>query len=312
VAKNVAVDVDGLVTQALVKLATADGPLRLTGKGIDPPALFPTGSGTNKEVITRLKSSELIAESRSGRNTLVSLTEAGFLKVAGAIPEDKIGAIAKAVAVDLKLNERIEFINEVVRLNPIATADLLPILEAAVAEEKFAADERARAAAKRRETETESLAAIDRWKATIEERRRARIEALQAELAAEGVESTDLELPPRSTTKYPRTHDSNVQTPAPDDMNFRRQLARRLVSSWIEAVESKKTEALQFLETAIWNISEFRQIGEVGQTLPFDGRYHEGGAGLFTGGPVKIVRPGWVLQEEDDREYILLKALVVS
>jgi len=69
-------------------------------------------------------------------------------------------------------------------------------------------------------------------------------------------------------------------------------------------------EAREFLESAIWNINGFKPVGEVGQRLSFDGRYHEGGSNLFTGDLVKIVRPGWLFEEADDSEYVVLKAQV--
>jgi hypothetical protein len=94
--------------------------------------------------------------------------------------------------------------------------------------------------------------------------------------------------------------------------DFRRQMARRLVSSWVEAVEANKPEAREFLEAAIWNISGFRMIGEVGQSLNFDGAFHEGEAGLFTNDRVRVLRPGWVLEEQDGNEYIVVKAQVAK
>jgi hypothetical protein len=66
------------------------------------------------------------------------------------------------------------------------------------------------------------------------------------------------------------------------------------------------------MESALWNVKGFRLIGEPGQRTSFDGRYHDGDPGLFTNDPVQVARPGWVLDEADGGEYVVLKARVTS
>ena len=183
----------------------------------------------------------------------------------------------------------------------------MPVLEAAVAEEK-AETESVRPRAKRRAAEAASLARW-RWKAAIETHRQARITALQRELAAEGADPDE----PLPATTKPRTPTAPPPAPTtPEEKDFRRNVARRLVSAWVEAWDAKKPDAREYLESALWNVAGFRQVGQPGEQTKFDGRYHEGAPGLFTGDAVRFARPGWVLEEEDDREYVVLKALVTK
>ncbi|MBA4187525.1 MAG: hypothetical protein C0467_05845 [Planctomycetaceae bacterium] len=314
-AKKAAVNTDELVKQALQKLLASDVPLRFTGKG-EHQALFASTAGANKDVIARIKdeAKPLVAEVGIGKTATVQLTAAGFAFVVESLPEDKVGVAAKQIALGLPLAERISFLQEIVRRTPPAAAELLPVIEAATVEELAAVEKHAKEAAEQRKRDTVTLEAIERWKQVIESRRAARIAALQQELAAEGAEPE--ELPQRKAAVVPvaRTAEPGTQPvpSTPEEIGFQRQVARRLVSSWLETWDPDKPEVRQFLEAAIWNVSEFRQVGDVGQEVKFDGKYHEGGAGLFTNSAAKVVRPGWVLQEADDGEYVLAKAQVVA
>ena len=73
---------------------------------------------------------------------------------------------------------------------------------------------------------------------------------------------------------------------------------------------AKKDGASDYLESAMWNIIGLRIIGEAGARVGFDGRYHECETPVFTGDSVKIVRSGWLLKEDEDRDYVPLKAVV--
>jgi hypothetical protein len=298
---------DELVDEALLKLAVADGPMRLSGKG-DPPALF---TSAKKEVTAILKdrAAALVAEAGSGKNAPVQLTAAGFERIAAAVPDDKVGPVAKRLAEAMPVGERVAFLHRIVGRTPLATAELVPVLEAALAEEKVESEKRAAEAAKRREAETASLAALKRWEAAIEAHKQARIAALRRELAAEGADADE----PLPATPKPRAPTAPPPAPTtPEEKDFRRNVARRLVSAWVEAWDAKKPDAREYLESAIWNVAGFRQVGQPEEQTKFDGRYHEGAAGLFPGDAARIVRPGWVLEEEDDREYVVLKALLAK
>src|SRR5437868_5257909 len=153
--------VEELVTRALVTVATADGPVRMSGKG-DHPAVFPTTAGGNKDAITRLKYADppLVTLSGKGKTETIELTAAGFQQVLPHLPEEKVGGLAKGLAAELPPAARVEFLNEIVRRTPPAATELLPVLEEAVAAEKAEAEARAAAAAKRREQEEATRQAV--------------------------------------------------------------------------------------------------------------------------------------------------------
>jgi hypothetical protein len=309
VAKKV-VDIDALVKESLLKIANASGPLRLAGKGED--TVFTSAGGANKQAIAALKDQAipLVVENGSGKTATVALTAAGFERIADALSAEKLVEIVSSLAGGLPPSARVMFLQELVRKTPPAITGLVPLLEAANAAEKIEAETRAREAEKQRAAEAASLAALERWKSLLLERKKQRIDALRNELAAEGAE-VDLPLPPSPKPSKPANGPTPLALPSDaEEVAFRRNVARRLVSSWVDAWDKSKQEAREFLESAIWNISGFRQVGEMGQRLSFDGRYHEGGAGLFTGDVVQIIRPGWVLEEADDCEYVVLKAQV--
>jgi len=313
--KAVGPSVDELVQQALVTLATAEGPVRLTGKG-DPPALFANAIGANKEPVARLldTNTPLVAATGPEKNAPLRLTLTGLKQVLPHLPPEKVGVAAKPVAASLPAVERAIFLNEMVSQSPAAAGELLPLYEEAVAAEKAAAEARATAAAKQREQEEAIQAAIRRWLDLSTQRKKQRVDALLQALEAEGAEAPTpivvVAQQPAPQSEVPHRPTLPVLHPeTEEDRTFRRQMARRLVSAWIDGWDEKKTEARQLLETAIWNVTGFRQIGEAGQQVTFDGTQHEGPAGMFPGDQARVIRPGWALEEED-REIIIAKAVV--
>lgn len=296
------VSVESLVDEALRKLATADGPLRLSGKG-DPPALFASAAGANKDAIAQLQDAALIRV--EGKNSPVKLTAAGFARVLPGIPEEKVGGLAKAFAADIPTAAaRVEFLQEIVGRTPTARAELLTVLDESLKAESAETEARLAAATKRRERDEADRDAAARWIRLIDDARKKRVAALLRELEIEGEK---VDAPPPTPAPPAPSGGSKPVTPA--DHGFRRDTADQLTSAWRAAWDDKKADAREYLESAIWNVRGFRTIGEAGQQIPFDGRLHEGGAGLFTGDAVRVVRPGWLI-EEDDREYVALKALV--
>ncbi|HJZ56004.1 MAG TPA: hypothetical protein VKE74_13640 [Gemmataceae bacterium] len=303
--------VDELIIRALVTIATAEGTVRLSGKGDHSPVFTSTAGGA-REAIARLKDDDppLAKITGKGKTESVHLTAAGFQHALPHIPAEKVGPVAKSLAAELPAAAAVEFLNGVVRRTPDAAPELLPILEEALAAEKAEADARAAEAARRRETEEASRKAIAQWLTLLEQRQQQRIDALTRELLAEGGKVP--ELVPAVRVPVPESLRPPALRPeTAEDATFRRQVARRLVSPWLEAVDGHKEEARRYLETAIWNITGFRKIGEAGERVTFDGARHEGPAGLFTGDQVRVVRPGWAL-EENDGEYLVLKAQVAK
>lgn len=297
---------DNLVHQALLKIALSEAPLRLTGKGED--AIFASASAASKAAMAVLKAERqpLIVEGGTGKNLSVSLTQAGFERIREAIPAEKLLPVVERFGRELPPPERVSFLQWLIQRQPEACAPLLPLLEEALAAERADIDRQTRARAQERAAENATLAALKRWETLLIERKRQRARFLKQQLQAEGVEEELVESPPPARQRDP------VRPDEPEDEAFQRNVARRLVSSWVDAWESQKKDAREFLESAIWNISGFRSLGEVGQAVRFDGRYHDGGAGLFTNDPVRIVRPGWILDEANEHEYIIQKALVTK
>ena len=308
------VPVDDLIREALLKIAQAETPLKLTGKG----GVFATASGAAKDAIARLRDETppLIVENGDGKAATVSLAPAGFERIAASIPEDKIPGVVNGIAGGLPPSQRVAFLNTLVAKTPGAVTGLLPLLKEAVAAEKVEAEARLHATERQRELEEASLAALELWKTLVKDRKRQRIEAMQRELAAEGAED-DIPITRRPVAPTDVAPPRFKPTPRPlafptddGDIDFRRNVARRLVSAWVDAWDANNPKARDFLDSAIWNVTGFRLIGETGQTVEFDGQYHEGGPGLFSGDSARVVRPGWVLDEGDDREYVVLKAFV--
>jgi hypothetical protein len=297
-AKKPTQSVEETVRAVLKAVALADGPLKLGGKG------SPLGSGA----AASLARSQLFHEERplltatgAAKASPVELTPAGFEQVAGDLPDEAVGPAAKRIAAGLSAAARVDFLTAVVNRAPLAAPDLVPLLEAASAEEKTEREARWAEAARRKQKEDESLAALERTKAIIEDRRTARIASLKKELEIEGAGGQTV------TTAAPQAGLPRPQTP--EDFDFRRQAARRLVSSWLEACRMGKAEARQFLETAIGNMTAIRQLGEEGERVPFDGARHKADRPVRDGETVTIARPGWVLDDERG-EYLLAPAQV--
>jgi hypothetical protein len=302
--------VDEVVSQALVKVATSDVPLLLTHK--TEPAVFPsaTAGGAKAAIpVLRDEAAPLIGFVGSGKTATVRLTPAGFQRIAAQLPEEKVGPAAKAVATELPAGERVAFLNEIVSRTPAAAAELLPLYEAAVAAEKAEAEARIAAAAKRRERDEAVRQALARWMELTERQRQQRVEALQRELAAEGVKPAAPPAPPPTPPNEP-PRVVGLKPESREDITFRRDVAGRLVATWLESLRLNKPEGRLFLETAMGNVGGLRQVGEEGERVSFNGQYHEADVAVPTGAPVRVVRPGWVLEEEDGGEHRLVTARV--
>lgn len=290
------VSVDALIDLGLGKFAAGTGPFKLSGKTTD--ALF-ASTGAEKKAGEEAIAGGWIAVVGSGKTATVRLTPAGFSRIAGSLAPEQVGPLAKTVAEPLPLGERIAFLQDAVSRVPVAAVELLPVLEASIAEEKAEAAEREAKQARQRELEIAAEAAIKRWLELSGVRKEERIASLKRQLAAEGASSEPVvEKPvgPAPTT--------------PGDHSFRRSVAVQLVASWRATFSPDRPEIREFIESAIWNVRGMKVIGEPGEAVEFDGRLHEGPAGLFTGNPAKIVRPGWLIEEGGDAEFVVQKAHV--
>lgn len=297
------VSVDELVNSALLKSAEV-GEAKLTGKD----GLFSSAKGANAEAIAECQNAEkplLTVVRKEGKSEFVALTPAGFERIAGLLAEDKVGAVAKNVAQTIPLGSRANFIQEAIGRTPLAAAELLPFLEEAIAAEKAEQEARIAAATKRKAAEEASRKALERAIQLLDTRRQARVDALRRELEAEGESTEEIVLPPR--VEQPSKTPTGPTTA--EEKDFRRDVAKQLAASWRATWEMNKPEVREFLESAMWNITGLKLIGEVGERIAFSGKLHESVPGVFTNDTVRIVRPGWVLDEEAG-EFVVLKAVI--
>ncbi|QJX00085.1 hypothetical protein [Frigoriglobus tundricola] len=307
------VSADDLVRLALRNAAEATSEVKLIGKD---GGLFPSASGANKEAIATCLNAEqplLKVVRKEGKVEFVTLAPAGFERIASELPEDKVGPLAKSVATALPFAPRIEFIQAVIGKTPLAAPELVALLEEAVAAEKAEQEARTVAAARRKAAEDEMLKALARAREVIEERRANRRAALRREWEVEGQSPAELALhvyQPKTEAADEDTREPASEPITDEEKGFRRDSVDQFAASWRTAWDGKKAEALEYLETAMWNIRGLELRGEPGARVAFDGRYHQCEAPAFTGDAVTIVRPGWVLNEGADRDYVALKAVV--
>lgn len=310
-AKQSRINVDELVKDALLKIAQAESPVRLSGKG-EHPVVF---SKANKGAIDKLKdpTAPLVQEVGKGKSLEVKLTLAGFKQIADAIPEDTVGAATRRVAEQLAGDEQVSFIQEILPRVPSAARELDPLLADAVKRQEAEAAQRVEAERRRAERLATSQVAMQRCMEHLAKLRAGHIEELKARLLAAGGSVPEMPEPQPEREVKPANRNRTVAEPATqEDRDFRRDVAERLVSSWRDAVSMKKEEARRFLETALDNISGLRRIGEEQEQVKFDGAVHESFPGVFTDHLVKVVRSGWALEAGDDREYVILKAQVAK
>lgn len=304
--------IEKLVLAALIKAAEAPGEVKLSGQPTDGvTSLFPSAAGANKPALERAMKGEpplLRVMRKEGKAEFVQLTRAGFEHVRAHIAPERIGVIVRPIAGELQPAERAEFLNEIISRTPDAAPELVEELRLAVEAEKAELEARVRETTRRREREERINRALEQARQVMEQLRVARVDTLRKQLAAEGEADIPKE-PIHGREKTPADARMSRQPEAREDSTFRRDVAGRLVSTWLESYRLNKPEGRLFLETAMGNISGLRQIGEEGERVAFDGKYHDSDAGAVTGSLVRVVRPGWVL-EEDDGEYRLVSAKV--
>lgn len=307
--------VDELVLHALKTAATKPN---AKWTGTTTAALFNTKEANHEAAVAECTKADapLLKQVDKGG----ALTAAGFERIASelppeearsvydqlrdTLPDDQVGAVARVMARLLAPGERVGFVEGVIRRTPLAAPELTPVLEEAKAAAAVEHEARIAAAAKRKAEEDAALAALERAKQIVAELRQARLDALKREYQAEGGNPTDL--------REPETKPERKIGPEPksnEEKEYRRHSADQFAASWRAAWDAKKDEARDYVESAMWNIRGLKLLGEAGQRVEFNGRYHECPAAVSSGQRVVIVRPGWVL-EESQGDYVPLKALV--
>lgn len=304
--------------QAVARFLQSEVPLKLKGKG---DTIFPTVSGVQKLAMERCINGEpawLIVR-KEGKVEVVSVTADGFTAAVPFLNSDTLGSAAAKFAPSIaSATARITFLEDIVHATPAAVVELQPLLDAALVEQRQEREREEAAQIARRAKEQAILEAMERWKASQVLQKDERISALKRALAAEGVTISDGVTGPGETPKGPTEKipppigpKISVSDPITDgDYAYRRDVARQLAGSWQATWQPDRPEIRDFLESAMWNVHGFQMIGAEGDTVTFEGRLHEGEAGLFTGDKAQVVRPGWVLNEGEDAEHVVLKAFV--
>lgn len=318
-AKTVATAAD-LLVKALTAAAESAGEVKLTGPG----GLFPKPEGTQDEVLQQCVSGDApylevvrtTVATRKGKETVtkyVRLTPAGVGRLIEATPPSEIADLVLRYTSRLSDADRETLYSALSSRTSGSAAELYSAAVTALDSEaerqaaertataKLAQVERYRQAAALKKRTAERLAAD----LTFCRKELAGLEALVAELAPRGEEPH----PPDDLEKKPPHRLAPPEPQSREDVTFRREVAGRLVATWLESFRLNKPEGRLFLETAMGNMGGLQQVGEEGERVAFDGKYHEADVGVATGMPVRVIRPGWVLEEEDGK-YRLVTAKV--
>ena len=295
-------DPDALVRTALLAVANATEDVKLAGKD---GGLFAGKTAATKATIDRLLNPErpLLRVVRKEKTTeFVTLTPAGFLDVAGEIPEEKVSAAARRIVEGLPPDGVVPFLQEFLPNAPTAAPELEPLLAEAVRKQKAEVDARIDAERKRAERLEASRAAFQKCLDHLARLRSGRIDELTRLLQAAGgtvPQPGSLSPPVVLPTVSQPVGDCPLPAPATEEeVGFRRQVARRLISSWIQQSRAGRDEGRQAMETALGGLPGLRRVGAVGDRVRFEGAMHESERSVSEGAEVRIIRPGWTLMEE--------------
>lgn len=304
--------VDELVLHAL-KLAATNPKAKWSSAGAK--TLFNTKEANTEAAIAECTKPDAPLLKQEGAGGV--LTAAGFERVAGTLPAEELGAITKAMAAGMPTTKRVTFLQDAIRRTPDAAAELAPLLEEAVTAKAVELRAEADAKAKQAAAAAANRVALERALDLMRQDHENELTAARKWWEALGQKVTDLpahpprpEPAPEPRPKQPARTD-NTEPRTAEDKGFRRSTADRLAAAWRDAWEAGKDEGRDYLETAMWNIRGLRMLGETGAKVAFDALVHESDGPAFTGDPVEIVRPGWVLAEEKG-DYTALKAAVVK
>ncbi len=297
--------VEELVLHALKLVATNP---KAKWLGASAKALFSTKDANHEAAIAECTKPAAPLLKQVGQ--CGELTTAGFERVTQALSAEEVAALAKATAEKMPPAERVAFLQGVIGRTSTAAAELTPLLEEAVAAKGAALAAETAAKAKQAAEAVANRAALARALELSKQDHENELNAVRRLWEALGQKAS--ELPPHQPMPVVNAKPQTGTAPEPKtaaEKDFRRDVANQLVASWRAAWDAKKDEPRDYLESAMWNVSDLRLVGEPGTALEFDGRYHECKSPVSSGETVRVVRPGWVL-EEGDRDYVLLKTVV--
>jgi hypothetical protein len=299
--------VEALVEKALTTAATKP---KAKWSGASGSVLFNSNEANTEAAIAAATKGDVPVLVQRGETW--ALTAAGFVRVASDMSAEAAAQLAKGIARGLTAEDRVAFLEGVIGRTPAPAAELVPVLEVAVQEAKAEQEGRVALTAKRAVAHAANVAALERALALCRQAKQDRLEAIRREWEAEGQRAADLPPPTKAREPEPELRITAKKLPVTnDDKAFRRDSADQFAASWRAAFDGKKAEAMEFVESAMWNIAGLKLMGEVGARVGFDPRYHECATPTSSGQPAVMVRPGWVL-EETTGDYVALKAVVKS
>src|SRR5262249_12260731 len=161
------------------------------------------------------------------------------------ISEEKVGAVAKAVAESLPAAEQVAFLQEFLPKMPSAAAALEPLLAEAVRRQEAETVAKVEAERKRAERLAAGQAALQRCVDTLAKLHAGRMSELTAMLVAAGGSAPkpgELQKPVPAPPGGSQ-HRELSEPVTDDDRDFRQDVAERLVSSWRDTVTMNKDEA---------------------------------------------------------------------
>src|SRR5262249_49207555 len=142
------------------------------------------------------------------KSSTIVLTAAGFARIAGSIPEENVGSVAKAVAESLPATELVGFLQGILPKVPTAAPELEPLLANAVRRQEVEAAERVAAERERAERLEASRAAFQRCMDHLARLQAARVgELTEMLLAAGGTVPEQPETPPQPLPQGERGSD---------------------------------------------------------------------------------------------------------
>lgn len=308
-AKAAPKSVDELVLHAL-KLAATDPKAKWSGA--NAKALFSTKEANTEAAVAECTKPDAPLLKQAGAGGV--LTAAGFERVAAALPAEEVGAITKAVAVGMGAAERVSFLEGAIGRTPNAAAELISLLEEAIAAKDAERREADARFARETAAKTANQAAMRLALQLLERDQQNDIDSVLRRWDALGQKRAALPAhapapEPQPESKAERKPSAGPEPKTGEEKDFRRSECDRLAAAWRDAWDNGKLEGRDYLETAMWNIRGLRMIGETDAKVKFDGRIHESDGPAFTDYAVKVVRPGWLLKT-DDEEYVALKAAV--
>lgn len=316
------VEVETLFREALGKLATSSGSgVKLQSGKDDSNGLFPSGAaGAVKEAVRIAKAGEDPRIQRvvsDGGQEVFGLTPAGVESVAESLPPA----------------EAAKLIDGFTARHADALPHLLPVRERVKTKLVQQMKEQEERQAEQEAQRNRVLDALERQRRLLLDEREQLAASLQRQLtqlgvspAGSGSEPQPIQPPPddaelnrlndeiarlKGELRAAKAAASDQTNIAPEDsQEFVRNVARRIVSAWVEAADKGMDQARNALEVVLGNVAAIEPIGEEGETTEFDPGVHECVAAIAPGTTVSVQRPGWLLNERAGVEYVVKKALV--